>query len=177
MILLEPRSQAESLPRFRARKSATHRNSVIRSSMVRPIAHEQVRHRSNNALRIRIVLSYACQPIKLRLHGYDGATPTRARLPRPRLVNVHLSGRVMVPERALRQNRHDVLLVVDMRHRDRLRIDEVCECLVSGPLQPVSYEPSGNARKLQVQKHRVEKGQRRAYKCEYRDREDQTVST
>ena len=105
----------------------------------------------------------AQEKLSILCTGRERGRPTGTSLPCSRLVNVDLPGRVMVPEGAWGQNGNNVLFVVDVRHRDRLSINVVCECLVSDARQPVPHKPSGNASKVKWQIHFIKEGERCAY--------------
>ena len=102
-------------------KLASHLDAIVRPAMIARVTLKNVLHISHRALRVRVVLS-------------------GAREPRARILDVDLARRVVVAEEAPRQDRDQVLLVVDMRDGGNrgMRVDVVRERLVSNTREAVA---------------------------------------
>ena len=140
--------------------------------MVCPVPHEDITHVPDRALRARVVLSYTTQNLTREHLPSSNKTedprPTRTREPRPRLVDVHLPRRVVEPQEAAREDRHVVLLVVDVRHGERaaLRVDVVREVLVAHARETVAHETRRDVRDVQWEVNGVEQTDRGACRSE-----------
>lgn len=116
--------------------------------MVRLVPVKDVGHVAHRALRALVVLA-------------------GARRPRARVLDVDLARGVVEAEEAAGQDRHEVLLVVDMRDAEPEGVDVVREVLVPDAREAVPDEAHGGGGDLQVEVDRVEERDGRAWKTVY----------
>ena len=101
--------------------------------MFRRVSLKYTRHVSDNAKRRRVILA-------------------RTRVPRARVLDVYLTGRVNVAEKSAGYDRDRVLFVVDVRQAAAVRrVDVICESGVADPRHAVAYHAHARAR-WQVQR-------------------------
>ena len=89
-------------------------------------------------------------------------THTRAGEPGTIRGDVDLARGVVVSEESARKDGHDVLVVVDARHRDWARVDVVGPLLVAYARYAVADELGGDAGDVGVKEDGVEKSDRTA---------------
>ena len=113
--------------------------------MVRLVPVKDVRHVADRALRALVVLA-------------------GARRPRARVPDVDLARGVVEAEETAGQDRHEVLLVVDVCDAEPEGVDVVREVLISDAREAVPDEAHGGGGDLQVEVDRVEERDGRAWK-------------
>ena len=134
------------------RTPTPHNNTIIRSIMIIHIPVPNLRYRTNNAFRRRIILPRAIFP-----HGRVHGRVTR----RQRRV-VHLSARMHESQEHAGHGRDGVQEVVDVRDARDVGVDVVCERLVadSGEAVDGRFEgESGGVGEMEGEVEAVEQGE------------------